>query len=76
MFDLVTTTGVFFTYTVAIPDRTQMQMVKFTMDSPFTAAAAVLAVNVATLAVVGKPVEQVLVEHVEHYERLTDHREA
>lgn len=70
LFDLMTTTGVLFTYTAAIPDRSQMQMVEFTIDSPFTAAATVLNVNVASLALVGKSVEQVLVEHVERCGRV------
>lgn len=70
-FDLITTTGVLFTHTVAIPDRSQMQRVEFTVASPYTTAAAVLNVNVATLAIIGKSVEQVLVENVEHYERLS-----
>jgi hypothetical protein len=47
-----------------------MQMVEFTIDSPFTGSASSLMVNVASLAMIGKSVEQVLVEHVEHYERL------
>ena len=46
-----------------------MQMVRFTIDSPFTENASVLDANVATLALIGKSVEQMLVEHVEHYER-------
>lgn len=75
MFDLITTTGILFTYTVSIPDRSQMQMVEFTIESPFTTEAAVLSVNVASLAVVGKSVEQVLVEHVEHYQRLAAPRQ-
>ena len=70
MFDLITTTGVLFTYTVRIPDRAVMQMVEFTIDSPYTAGANVILTNVASLAVVGKSVEQTLVEHVEYYERL------
>jgi hypothetical protein len=70
MFDLLTTTGVFFSYEVRIPDRVHMQMVEFTINAPFTENASVLLVNVATLAVVGKSVEQTLVEHVEHHERI------
>jgi hypothetical protein len=75
MFDLITTTGVLFTYTVNIPDRTQMQMVSFAIESPFTADASMISMNVATLAVVGKSVEQTLVEHVEHYERVAARNE-
>lgn len=71
MFDLMTSTGVLFTYSVEIPDRSKMQMVRFTINSPFTNQANVLDSNVASLATVGKSVEQMLVEHVEHYERLT-----
>lgn len=70
MFDLMTTTGVLFTYSVDIPDRTKMQMVRFAIESPYTANANILECNVASLAIVGKSVEQMLVEHVEHYERL------
>lgn len=69
MFDLITSTGVLFSYSVQIPDRAAMQMVRFTIDSPFTENASVLDANVATLALIGKSVEQMLVEHVEHYER-------
>jgi hypothetical protein len=72
VFDLMTSTGVLFTYTVTIPDRSKMQMVDFLIESPFTDTASLLSVNVATLAVVGKSVEQTLVEHVEHYERIAD----
>ncbi|TFB95728.1 hypothetical protein E3O39_11925 [Cryobacterium sp. MDB2-A-1] len=69
MFDLLTTTGVLFTYTADVPDSSQMQIVEFTINSPFTKAASVLNVNVSTLAMLGKSVEQLLVDHVEHYER-------
>jgi hypothetical protein len=62
---------VLFTYSVAIPDRSEMQMVEITISSPFTEPGHVLMVNVATLAVVGKSLEQTLVEHVEHQQRLT-----
>jgi hypothetical protein len=75
LFDLVTSTGVLFTYTARIPDRELMQMVEFTIDSPFTAGANVIVANVASLALIGKSVEQTLVEHVEFYER-TATREA
>ena len=71
MFDLLTTTGVLFSYSVDIPDRSNMQMVRFTIDSPFTERAPILHSNVATLAMIGKSVEQLLVEHVEHYERIS-----
>ena len=70
MFDLVTSIGVLFTYKVEIHDKTNMQIVTFVIDSHYTAAASRLNVNVATLAVIGKSVEQALVEHVEHYERM------
>lgn len=70
MFDLMTSTGVLFTYTASIPDTATMQMVEFAVDSPFTQNAGLIMMNVATLAVLGKSVEQTLVEHVEHYERL------
>jgi len=74
MFDLMTTTGVLFGYEVRIPDRSQMQMVEFVIHSPFTDTGATLLMNVATLAVVGKSVEQTLVEHVEHHERIASRR--
>lgn len=74
MFDLMTTTGVLFGYEVRIPDRSQMQMVEFVIHSPFTDTGATLLMNVATLAVVGKSVEQTLVEHVEHHERIVSRR--
>jgi hypothetical protein len=70
MFDLITSTGVLFTYTVRIPDRAVMQMVEFTIDAPYTEGANVVLANVASLATLGKSVEQTLVEHVEHYEQL------
>ena len=70
-FDLLTSTGVLFTYTVNTPDPIDAQVVEFTVDSPFTAAAPVITINVATLAALGKTVESVLVDHVEHYERRT-----
>lgn len=70
VFDLVTSTGVLFTYDTKIPDPTKMQIGDFKIDSPFTQAANILTVNVATLALVGKSVEQTLVDLVEHYERL------
>lgn len=44
-----------------------MQMVEFTVTSPFTEDARVIMMNVASLDVVGMSVEQVPVEHVEHY---------
>jgi hypothetical protein len=47
-----------------------MQMVEFTVDSPFTHDASVLVANVASLALLGKSVEQTLIEHVEHFEFL------
>lgn len=74
MFDLMTTTGVLFGYEVTIPDRNQMQIVEFVVHSPFTDAGATLKMNVATLALVGKSVEQTLVEHVEHYELIASQR--
>lgn len=74
MFDLMTSTGVLFGYEVSIPDRSTMQMVEFTVTSPFTEDARVIMMNVASLAVVGKSVEQMLVEHVEHYERIAARR--
>ena len=67
MFDLMTSTGVLFGYEVRIPDRSKMQMVEFTVTSPFTEDARVIMMNVASLDVVGMSVEQVPVEHVEHY---------
>jgi hypothetical protein len=70
MFDLMTSTGILFTYVPSIPDRSHMQMVDFTIDSPFTSAANVLTINVATVAMLGKTVEQMLVDHVEHYEAI------
>ncbi|TFC26432.1 hypothetical protein E3O53_07890 [Cryobacterium sp. TMT2-18-3] len=70
MFDLLTSSGVLFTYTVNIPDRSQMQLVDFFVDSPFTTASSPVHVNVATLALVGKSVEQILVDHVEHHEAI------
>ena len=70
MLELFTTTGIFFTYTVNIPDRSKMQVVELTIDSPFTGNASVLMVNVASLAIVGKSVESTLIEHVEYYERM------
>ena len=69
MHELLTSTGVFFTYTAAIPDRAKLQIVEFTIDSPFTANAPVVAVNVSSLALIGRTVETVLADHVEHYER-------
>jgi len=74
MFDLMTTTGVLFGYEVRIPDRSQMQMVEFVIHSRFTDMGATLMMNVSTLAVVGKSVEQTLVEHVEHHERIVSRR--
>jgi hypothetical protein len=74
MFDLMTSTGVLFGYEVRIPDRSKMQMIEFSLTSPFTNEAQIIMVNVATLAVVGKSVEQTLVEHVEHYERIAMRR--
>lgn len=76
MFDLMTTTGVLFTYTPSIPDPSRMQMVDFAIDSPFTESANVLSVNVATVALLGKTVEQMLVDHVEHYQRIAARRSA
>jgi hypothetical protein len=70
MFDLMTTTGVLFTYVPTIPDTSKMQIVDFTIDSPFTSRASVLSINVATVAMLGKTVEQMLVDHVEHYEAI------
>jgi len=76
MFDLITSTGVLFTYTVRIPDRTVMQIVEFTLDSPFTEGADVITTNVASLATLGISVEQTLVEHVEYCERVAARRAA
>jgi len=76
VFDLVTTTGVLFTYVPTIPDRSKIQMVDFAIDSPFTKSAEVLAVNVATAAMLGKSIEQLLVDHVEHCERIAARRAA
>lgn len=69
MLELLTSTGVFFTYTASIPDRSNLQIVEFVIDSPFTASAPVVSVNVSSLALIGKTVEAVLVDHVELYER-------
>lgn len=74
VFDLITTTGVLFTYEARIPDKSIMQMVEFTVASPYTNGAQVLSVNVASLALLGKTVEQTLIEHVEHYQRIIDRR--
>jgi hypothetical protein len=68
-FDLITSTGVLFTYSVRIPDRATMQMLEFTIHSPFTDGANIVTMNVASLALIGKSVEQTLVEHVEFYEK-------
>jgi hypothetical protein len=70
MFALITTTGILFSYSVSIPDRSQMQLVELTISSPFTENATVVMTNVASLAMVGKSIEQTLIEHVEHYERI------
>jgi len=70
MFDLITSTGVLFTYTVRIPDRSVMQMVEFTIDSAYTEGVNVVTANVASLAMLGKSVEQLLGEHVEHYQQV------
>ena len=67
-------TGVLFGYEVSIPDRSKIQMVEFRVISPFTADANVVTMNVASLALVGKSVEQTLVEHVEHYEGIASRR--
>ena len=72
----MTSTGVLFGYEVAIPDRSKMQVVEFTLTSPFTEDAGVITMNVASLAMVGKSVEQALIEHVEHYERVAARRAA
>lgn len=76
MFDLLTASGVLFTYRATIPDRSQMQVVEFIISSPFTENANVIMMNVASLAIVGKSVEQTLVEHVEHYERIAARNKA
>lgn len=73
MFDLLTTTGVLFTCTAAVPDPSQMQIVEFTINSPFTEVASI--VNVSTLAILGRSVAQMLVAHFEHYERRTNNAE-
>jgi len=70
-FDLLTSTGLFFTYTVRTPDPSSAQIVEFLIESTVTSSAPVLVVNVATLAHLGRTVESILVDHVEHYERLT-----
>lgn len=74
MFDLMTSSGVLFTYTVNIPDRSQKQMVDFFVDSRFTDPSSPVRVNVATLALVGKSVEQLLVDHVEHHQTIAQRR--
>lgn len=51
MFDLMTSTGVLFGHEVSIPDRSKMQMVEFTVTSPFTEDARIIMMNVASLAV-------------------------
>ena len=76
MFDLVTSTGVLFTYVPSIPDKSKMQMVDFSIDSPYTDPASVLSINVATAAMLGKSIEQLLVDNVEHYERVAARRAA
>jgi len=76
LFDLMTTTGVLFTYVPSIPDPSTMQMVDFAIYSPFTESASVLSVNVATAAMLGKSIEQLLVDHVEHYEQIAARRAA
>jgi hypothetical protein len=76
MFDLITTTGIPFSYSVRIPDRSVMQIVEFTIDSPYTEGANVVFVNVASLALIGKSVEQNLIEHVEHFEGIAARRAA
>ena len=70
MFDLFTSTGVFFTYCVSIPYRSKMHLVELAVKSPFTERANVVVVNVAALALVGRSVETTLIEHVEYYERI------
>jgi hypothetical protein len=72
----MTTTGILFTYTTSIRDPSKMQLVDFAIDSPFTNPADVLSVNVATLAMLGKTVEQILVDHVEHQQRVAARRAA
>jgi hypothetical protein len=76
MFDLVTTTGVLFTYVPSIPDESVMQIVDFAIDSPFSDSTRVLSINVATAAMQGKSIEQLLVDHVEHLERIAARRAA
>lgn len=73
MFDLITSTGVIFSYTEAVPDPQKMQIVEFTVRSPFTERARVLSVNVTTLAMLGKSVEQALVEH---HQRIAERSES
>ena len=76
MFDLITSTGIPFTYTVRIPDRAVMQIVEFIIESPYTEGDDVLTTNVASLATLGISVEQTLVEHVEYLERVAAKRSA
>jgi hypothetical protein len=70
MFDLRRSTGILFTYVPSIPHRSHMQMVDFTIDLPFTSSANVLTIDVSTVAMLGKTIEQMLVDHVEHYEAI------
>lgn len=74
IYDLMTATGILFTYTTTISDPSRMQIVDFAIDSPFTSPANVLSVNVATVAMLGKTVEQILVDHVEHQQRIAAQR--
>jgi hypothetical protein len=76
IFDLMTSTGVLFTYATTIKDPANMQMVSFAIDSPFTDSANELSVNVATIAMLGKTVEQILVDHVEYHQRIAARRSA
>ena len=76
MFDLITSTGVLFTYSPSIPDNSKMQMVDYAINSPFASPASVLSMNVATIAMLGKSVEEILVDHVEHLERVAARRAA
>jgi hypothetical protein len=69
-FDLLTSTGIIFSYTVATPNPSETQILEFTINSPVTTASPVLSLNVATLVRLGRSVvESALVEHVEYYER-------
>ena len=65
MVDLIATTGVLFTYSASIPDKPAIQKVDFTINSPRIEGAIVMMTNVASIAILGRSVEQTSVEHVE-----------